>query len=284
MPAEENREIWGNPDQQPMQFQEPNEAFAIPKKVLQEHQGWETQVVWYYFNHALTRKLTSKNQSNRFLKMVKKGTYPGIEHEAPRMRWAADFLPVPPILEVNLSEHIPWMLTEEIRGKDGNHPNLKADPIRLVKMLADALSRFHQVPVDNCPFNFRLETALRHSKLRLKAGLIEPKVHFHPEFQHLSAEKAVEILHNERPSHEELVVCHGDFCVPNILFNSGALKGFVDLGELGVADVWWDLAVATWSLEWNLGPGYEDLFLKEYGKRVDSEKIQYYRLLYDVVS
>ena len=86
------------------------------------------------------------------------------------------------------------------------------------------------------------------------------------------------------PSHEELVVCHGDFCVPNILFNSGALKGFVDLGELGVADVWWDLAVATWSLEWNLGPGYEDLFLKEYGKRVDSEKIQYYRLLYDVVS
>ena len=64
----------------------------------------------------------------------------------------------------------------------------------------------------------------------------------------------------------------------------GPLKGFVDLGELGVADVWWDLAVATWSLEWILGPGYEDLFLKEYGKRVDSEKIQYYRLLYDVVS
>ena len=65
---------------------------------------------------------------------------------------------------------------------------------------------------------------------------------------------------------------------------NGALKGFIDLGELGVADVWWDLAVATWSLEWNLGPGYEDLFLKEYGKIVDSEKIQYYRLLYDVVS
>ena len=86
------------------------------------------------------------------------------------------------------------------------------------------------------------------------------------------------------PSHEELVVCHGDFCVPTILFNGGALKGFVDLGELGVADVWWDLAVATWSLEWNLGPGFDVLFLKEYGRRVDSEKIQYYRLLYDVVS
>ena len=123
----------------------------------------------------------------------KKGAYPSIEDEVLRMRWAADFLPVPPILEVNLSEHIPWMITEEIRGKDGTHPKLKADPIHLVKMLADALSRFHQVPVDKCPFNFRLETALRHSKLRLKSGLIEPKVHFHPEFQHLSAKKAVEI-------------------------------------------------------------------------------------------
>ena len=49
--------------------------------------------------------------------MVKKGAYPGIEHEVQRMRWASDFLPVPPILEVNLSEHISWMITEEIREK-----------------------------------------------------------------------------------------------------------------------------------------------------------------------
>ena len=69
-----------------MKLQEPNEIFAIPKKVLQEHQGWEIQVVWYNLNHAITRKLTSKNQSNRFLKMVKKGAYPGIEHEVQRMR------------------------------------------------------------------------------------------------------------------------------------------------------------------------------------------------------
>ena len=27
-----------------------------------------------------------------------------------------------------------------------------------------------------------------------------------------------------------------------------------------------------------------EVFLKEYGKRADAEKIQYYRLLYDVVS
>ena len=37
----------------------------------------------------------------------------------------------------------------------------------------------------------------------------------------------------------------------------GRCSGQVDLGELGVADRWADLAVATWSTTWNYGPGWE---------------------------
>jgi kanamycin kinase len=81
-----------------------------------------------------------------------------------------------------------------------------------------------------------------------------------------------------------LVVCHGDYCLPNVLIEADAACGFVDLGELGVADRWWDLAVATWSVPWNLGPGYEDLFLHEYGVERDDDRVEFYRLLYDVVS
>jgi hypothetical protein len=58
----------------------------------------------------------------------------------------------------------------------------------------------------------------------------------------------------------------------------------VDLGELGVADRWWDLAVATWSITWNFGPGYEDLFLASYGAVRDDARTRFYRLLYDLVS
>ena len=45
----------------------------------------------------------------------------------------------------------------------------------------------------------------------------------------------------------------------------GVVTGYVDLGELAVADRWWDLAVATWSLTWDLGPGWEAEFLACYG-------------------
>lgn len=53
--------------------------------------------------------------------------------------------------------------------------------------------------------------------------------------------------------------------------------------ELGVADRWWDLAAATWSLGWNLGPGFEEIFLREYGVEPDHERTRFYRLLYPLV-
>jgi kanamycin kinase len=80
------------------------------------------------------------------------------------------------------------------------------------------------------------------------------------------------------------MITHGDYCVPNNVFDRGRLSGFVDLGDLGVADRWRDLAVATWSLERNIGPGWEDLFLRTYGVERDPSRTRFYRLLYDLAS
>ena len=54
------------------------------------------------------------------------------------------------------------------------------------------------------------------------------------------------------------------------------------LGSLGVADRWADLAVATWSTEWNYGPGWDDDLLAAYGVHTDPERTAYYRLLWDL--
>jgi kanamycin kinase len=72
--------------------------------------------------------------------------------------------------------------------------------------------------------------------------------------------------------------------LPNVLIDDGAVTGYLDLGELGVADRWWDLAVATWSCDWYVGPGWQDLFLDTYGIERDDDKIEFYRLLYDLAS
>jgi aminoglycoside phosphotransferase len=69
--------------------------------------------------------------------------------------------------------------------------------------------------------------------------------------------RALELV-ADMPDIDKLVVCHGDACAPNTLLTvDGTCSGHVDLGVLGVADRWADLAVATWSAEWNYGPGWE---------------------------
>lgn len=67
------------------------------------------------------------------------------------------------------------------------------------------------------------------------------------------------------PPIDRLVVCHGDACSPNtIIAADGTPVGHVDLGSLGVADRWADLAVASVNLDYNYGPGWEQEFFRAY--------------------
>ena len=80
------------------------------------------------------------------------------------------------------------------------------------------------------------------------------------------------------------MVCHGDYCPPNALLMDGAVTGYVDLGELGVADRWRDIAVGGWSVGWNFGPEYEPLFYESYGIEPHAERMAFYRLLWELSS
>jgi kanamycin kinase len=79
------------------------------------------------------------------------------------------------------------------------------------------------------------------------------------------------------------VVCHGDACSPNTLMaDDGRFAGHVDLGDLGVADRWADLAIATLSLDWNFPSGdFEAVLLDAYGVAADVDRIAYYRARWD---
>ena len=63
--------------------------------------------------------------------------------------------------------------------------------------------------------------------------------------------------------------------------DDGAFVGHVDIGDLGVADRWADLAIATMSLDWNYPGNYEAALLDAYGVVRDDERIAYYRSLWD---
>jgi kanamycin kinase len=113
------------------------------------------------------------------------------------------------------------------------------------------------------------------------SGQLDPTT-WHGEHRDLTVDEALNRL-AAIPPVDQAVVCHGDACAPNtLLTEKGRWSGHVDLGELGVADRWADLAVATWSTEWNYGPGFEQVLLAAYGVRADPDRTRYYRLLWDL--
>ena len=85
-----------------------------------------------------------------------------------------------------------------------------------------------------------------------------------------------------RPADEDLAVCHGDLCLPNVLLDPETYEvtGLIDAGRLGVADRWADLALATRSMAYELNPPYDaGRFLARYGIEPDPAKTAFYRLL-----
>jgi kanamycin kinase len=151
-----------------------------------------------------------------------------------------------------------------------------------VAAIGAGLRAMHEaLPVDGCPFSWSAAGRLADARRRATRGLLDP-ARWHPSHQALGVAAALERLAGVPPV-DRLVVCHGDSCAPNtLLTGDGRCSGHVDLGELGVADRWADLAVATWSTTWNYGPGWETPLLDAYGIAPDPERTRYYRLLWEL--
>ena len=47
------------------------------------------------------------------------------------------------------------------------------------------------------------------------------------------------------PDEEDLVFTHGDYCLPNVMFQDGKLSGYIDLGYAGVGDRYLDFVAVT---------------------------------------
>jgi kanamycin kinase len=261
-------------------------SFSPPEPIRSMYARWRWSVAWEWPDQVTTWRLEDPRAGDvHFLKVARSGHFPTVLDECERMRWARPYLPVPTVLDCGSDGTIDWLLTVALAGTDATKHPWRADPNRFVPALAKGLAAFHAAaPVDSCPFDFTLATAMEHVRRRVRDGIATP-ADLHPEHQHLTLERALGELERLAPDREDLVVCHGDYCLPNVLLDdAGIATGYVDVGEMAVADRWCDIAVGAWSVTWNLGPGWEDLFYDAYGAQPDERRIAFYRLLYDLAS
>jgi kanamycin kinase len=246
--------------------------------------GWQPTLAYQLVPEVTTWRLTHPDGSVRFAKVTTGETFPSLADEAARLRWAVAHLPVPAVVSLERRGSTTVLLTEALGGRDGTDPIWRRDLPGLVEAFGRGLRRFHEaVEVRHCPYRFGLDEAFAHVRRRVAASTVDPSC-FHPEHRHLTGEAALAQLEETASPTEDGVVCHGDYCPPNVVLTDGRVTGYVDLGELGVADRWWDLAIGGWSTGWNFGSEYEPLFYAAYGIDPDPGRIAFYRLLYDLAS
>ncbi|MFD7311312.1 phosphotransferase [Promicromonospora sp. NPDC059942] len=206
-----------------------------------------------------------------YLKWVpRSSTCPDPFAEADRLTWAGSFTAVPRVLAVGRDPRGSWLLTEtvEVNGTlatSAVEPRWRALAKRSAIAVGLGLRRFHDtLPTDTCPF-------VRTAQLRVAALPTDT-----------AARASITTTLGDPPPVDRLVVCHGDATVPNTLLDrAGRFAAHVDVGDLGVADRWSDIAVTTRSVTRRYGPGLEPLVLAAYGVAPDPERTRYYRALWD---
>ena len=260
----------------------PQGPVETPPIVTELAERRPVRAVWENELGGLTFQI-GRGDARRFVKWTPPGSGIDLSAEVVRLRWAAKFTTVPHVLDEGADETGSWILTAGLPGRTAVDDRWKRDPGPAVRAIGAGLRALHDaLPVADCPFAWSAEQRLEKVRSRAAAGRIDP-AEWHRDFQHLgTARRALDVL-TDIPPVDEPVVCHGDACAPNTLVgDDGTCTGHVDLGTLGVADRWADLAIATWSTQWNYGPGWEEPLLDAYGIEPDSERITYYRLLWEL--
>lgn len=241
----------------------PLEPVAVPPRVRALAGDAGLECVWVNGHGGLTFRATPDAAGGAFyIKWGPRQSETTMREEAERMRWASAWTRVPRVVDQGEDATHEWLVTAALDGDSAVHPRWVARPEVAVRAVGEGLRALHDaLPVQECPWDWGVDARIARAEAR---GIRVP-----------------EALHDAPPV-DRLVVAHADACCPNTLLDAdGRWFAHVDLGLLGVADRWADIAAASMSTEWNYGPGWEDALIEAYGLEPDRARLAYYRELWN---
>jgi streptomycin 3"-kinase len=214
---------------------------------------------------------------------AKRGRADLLVRERDRIHWlSASGIPGPTVLDWQVDGDRALLVTSAVHG-------VTADAVTDEELLVawpsitDAVRALHELPA--CPFSRDLARMFALAQDVVARGAVNPE--FLPVTQQdtppaeLLARLAADL--DRWLAREELVVCHGDLCLPNIVLDprTFAFAGFVDLGRLGLADRYADISLLlansreTWRDE-QRAVAADEAFARRYGITLDAPRQRFY--------
>lgn len=212
---------------------------------------------------------------------------PETENEYQMIKRLNGRLPVSSILAYEIYNGLAYTLMTKVEGKMLCDIDFLQTPELVINLAARGLKMLWKTDVCDCPCSVsRLSNRLKAAEYNVAHGLVdientEPETFGKGGFK--DSRELLEWLKNNRPP-EDIVLTHGDYCLPNIFAKGDRISGFIDLGKSGSADRWQDIAIAIRSLDHNFDgkPIFDfkpQMFLDALGVEMNEEKYRYYYLL-----
>ncbi|MFE6509020.1 APH(3'') family aminoglycoside O-phosphotransferase [Nocardioides sp. NPDC057767] len=226
----------------------------------------------------------------RFAKLVPVADRGDLAAERDRIAWLGQKgVPTASVLDWRTTDDGACLITDAVRGVPADQ--LDAAALRHAwPAIAATVRDLHALPAADCPFGGGLASMMPLARTtvaehRVQTEFLPMAMQQVPPAQILGRLED-DLPQRRRQEESEHVVCHGDLCLPNILIDPDTMRvtGLIDLGRLGVADPYADIALllATARETWPDEPTArraDDEFAALYGADLDAERQHFYLLL-----
>ena len=224
----------------------------VPRIALALAGGGKPELAWRNELDGLTFRI-----GDRYLKWNPGSNGIDLELERVRLEWLAGRHPAPRVIDHGIDGDAQWLVTEALPGGSAVGDEWRARRPEAIRAIAAGLRAIHAIPIDEFPVDWTAQVWVGRQPPSLGA----------------------------RPPVDDPVLVHGDACAPNTLISAdGAWTGNIDFGDLAVGDRWADLAIASLSLDWNFGEGHQGELFDAYGIDPDTDRIRWYRALWELES
>lgn len=205
-----------------------------------------------------------------------------MHHEVHVLKTLKPYQMTPHLIESMIEDDKVYILMERLKGLDLSQDEHIKHPLRLIDLLIKGLHKLWSVPIKDLDVTYSLDDKLKEAKLRIDQHLVDFKACDEGIIKKRFKDET-ELYHylvKHKPVLHDMVLSHGDYCLPNIFADKDQFVGFIDLGRVGLDSKHQDIALCARSLLYNLeDETYVKLFYEKLGIPIDERLIDYYLLL-----
>ena len=254
--------------------------FELTKKIKEFLKDCNINEIGIGYSDSQVIKI-EKGSKIYYLKMAKEGL---LTNEYSKLNWLENKIDklVPHIVLYEVENNVEYLITESLKGEMVCSDFYLKNPSLGIPVVVEAFKKIYEIDITDCPYNVSLDYKLNLVKYNIDNKLIEIE---NVDKKVLDKYKTLEGIYKylvDNRFEEELCFSHGDISLPNIYADNNHFSGFLDVGDCGIADKWFDIAIATRTIKFNYGDEYLKDFYDGIGVIPDYKKIDYYLLMMEL--